>query len=119
LNRRQILVVFTTPVQGMEDQYNDWYDNVHLPEILGRGTMISAQRYKLGELQRNEDPPFQYMAIYELKSGGAAADTEASRSAPPSTPTSTIDRTNRFSFYFTEHGPKVWAVGEETPENAS
>jgi hypothetical protein len=24
------MIVFTSPVEGREDEYNDWYDNTHL-----------------------------------------------------------------------------------------
>ena len=27
------LFVFTDPVEGKEEEYNDWYNNVHLAEV--------------------------------------------------------------------------------------
>ena len=28
------MVVFTSPVEGREDDYNDWYDNQHLGDVI-------------------------------------------------------------------------------------
>lgn len=28
------LVVFTNPVEGREDDYNEWYDNQHLGDVI-------------------------------------------------------------------------------------
>ena len=29
-----ILVVLSSPVEGREDEYNEWYSNVHLREVV-------------------------------------------------------------------------------------
>ena len=29
-----IQVVFSNPVEGKDDEFNDWYDNVHIPDLL-------------------------------------------------------------------------------------
>jgi hypothetical protein len=30
---KQQFLVFTNPVEGREDEYNEWYDNVHLGDV--------------------------------------------------------------------------------------
>ena len=29
-----IQIVFSNPFEGKDDEFNEWYDNVHLPEVL-------------------------------------------------------------------------------------
>jgi hypothetical protein len=30
---RDLYLVFSNPVEGREDEYNAWYDEVHLPDV--------------------------------------------------------------------------------------
>ncbi|MBT5195713.1 MAG: hypothetical protein HOM07_25485, partial [Rhodospirillaceae bacterium] len=46
-----ILVVLTNPVAGKEDEFNDWYSNIHIQEICQLSGFKSAQRFKLGDAQ--------------------------------------------------------------------
>lgn len=62
-----IFVVFTNPVEGDEDAYNDWYTNTHLPDVLKIPGVKSAARYKLADIQMvDQDCKFRYLAIYDL-----------------------------------------------------
>ena len=48
-----------------EDEFNEWYDNTHLPDMLEVPGMISATRWASahpGESQRRK-----YLALYELE----------------------------------------------------
>ena len=54
------LIVFTSPVEGREDEYNKWYDEVHLPEFSSLPGIISGKRYNVAG-----DAPV-WAAIYEL-----------------------------------------------------
>jgi len=40
------LVVLTNPVAGREDDYNDWYTNRHLGDVLEVPGIVSAKRLK-------------------------------------------------------------------------
>lgn len=60
------LIVLTNPVEGREKEYNDWYTNRHLGDVVSVPGFASAQRFKL------KDPmgfshPFRYLAIYEIE----------------------------------------------------
>lgn len=57
-----VWVVQTSPVEGREDDFNDWYDNVHLPDILAIPGVESGRRFHV--LGGNGKP--SYCAIYEL-----------------------------------------------------
>ena len=53
-----------------EEEFNDWYDNVHLPDMLEVPGMISATRWasaKPAEGQRRK-----YLALYELETDDLA-----------------------------------------------
>jgi len=59
------LVVMSKPVEGREADYNNWYQNVHLRDIVKCG-FKAAQRFRLAEDVANTKP-FPYMAIYEAE----------------------------------------------------
>ena len=42
-----IQIVYSNPLQGRDDEFNVWYDNVHVPQLLAVPGMLSAQRYNL------------------------------------------------------------------------
>jgi hypothetical protein len=59
------MVVQTSPVDpAKEDEYNNWYDNTHIPEILQIPGFVSARRFKLPGPGR--DGAHSYLAVYEL-----------------------------------------------------
>lgn len=68
---RHVLVVFSEPTEGMEAEYNDWYDNCHLPEVLQAPGVIAAERFRLAD--DSEGFPGRYLAIYELETDDPAA----------------------------------------------
>ncbi len=61
------LLVFTDPVKGREDEYNDWYDNQHVPDALGFPGFKSAQRFKTGPAYLDKPIPCRYATIYEIE----------------------------------------------------
>lgn len=66
--KKHILVVMSNAADGREDEYNDWYTNVHLPDVLAIPGFVAAQRYKLGKEQRSNTPAkWGYTAIYEME----------------------------------------------------
>lgn len=65
----RILLVFSNPVDGREEEYNDWYSNHHLDEILAVDGFTLAQRFRLAEHTRmtRDTPgaPYRYLALYQ------------------------------------------------------
>lgn len=47
-------VVYSNPVEGREQEYNDWYSNQHLNDLLAIPGVISARRFKLSGTQIGE-----------------------------------------------------------------
>ena len=61
-------VVYSNPVEGREQEYNDWYSNQHLKDLLAIPGVISARRFKLSATQIHEAAqPYQYLAIYDIE----------------------------------------------------
>ncbi|MDT5360118.1 MAG: hypothetical protein QOC69_1880, partial [Mycobacterium sp.] len=68
-------VVLSNPIEGEDDTFNKWYDEVHVPEVLDVPGVVAAQRYDLSELKVPDDPDLpaqlpppthRYLVIYEL-----------------------------------------------------
>jgi len=66
------LVVMTSAVEGREDEFNDWYDNVHLGDICALDGFTGATRYELQDF--GENPlGHKYLAIYDMETDDADA----------------------------------------------
>lgn len=61
------LIVYTSPRDGREAEYNDWYDHVHLPEFSALPGVITGRRYKVTSPTPDGKPT--YAAVYELSVG--------------------------------------------------
>jgi hypothetical protein len=65
--QRYTFVVFTRPLEGQDDAYNEWYSTRHLRDVLALEGFVAAQRFRLvdsGDLPKSEQ---RYMAIYEAE----------------------------------------------------
>jgi hypothetical protein len=71
------LIVLTNPVDGREDEYNDWYTGRHLDDVLAVHGFRAAQRFVFRPGKLSTDPGFRYLAIYEV----AAATVEEAEAA--------------------------------------
>jgi hypothetical protein len=58
-----ILLAHTAAAEGKHQEYNDWYNDVHLVDILGLAGFTSARRFK--RIDGDEDNA--YLAIYEVE----------------------------------------------------
>jgi hypothetical protein len=47
-----------------EDEYNNWYNNVHLDDVVSLPGFVRAQRFRLDEPSKFE---YRHLAIYEIK----------------------------------------------------
>lgn len=77
-------MVHSNPVNSKEEEFNDWYSKVHLPEVLNIEGFLSAQRFKLSQTQMIDDQPYNYLAIYEIDSQDIAKTLENLKTASPS-----------------------------------
>lgn len=72
---RYLLLALNGPTKGDGDEktYNDWYNEVHIPDLKGVPGVKSARRYKVvqGNLKGMENYP--YLAAYEIETDDLAA----------------------------------------------
>lgn len=63
---RYKMVVLSRAVEGRDDEFNDWYQHVHLAEMVAFSGFKSAQRFRrVRNLGMRETDP--YLAIYEIE----------------------------------------------------
>jgi len=61
-------LVYSNPVAGREQEYNDWYSNQHLKDLLAIPGVTAARRFKLSATQiRDAMPDYRYLAIYDVE----------------------------------------------------
>jgi hypothetical protein len=70
-----VLVVLTNPKDGRDNEFNRWYDDEHVDDVLAVHGVTGVQRYRLApvDLRQGDDAPvhmpppaYRYMAIYEI-----------------------------------------------------
>ena len=70
-NRYKVLIL-TEPTENNEAAFNDYYENLHLDEVLATTDLLTAQRYKLAA-QAGEACPLPYLAVYDAEGDSADA----------------------------------------------
>ena len=97
-----VLIVMTEPLEGKEDEYNDWYDNEHIPEFLKVPGFAAAQRFVAVPWMNGELPERKYLTIYEfdtdveeVKEANRRSRSERSTEVPP-----VMDRSASIVFAF-------------------
>ena len=70
MNNRYLVRVLTEPTEGNEDRFNDYYENIHLDEVIATTGWSSAQRFKLVD-EAGEGCPLPYLATYEVEADSA------------------------------------------------
>ena len=65
-----ILVTSVDIAEGSEEEFNRWYNEVHLPEVLACPGFISATRYECTQGQP------RYIAMYALEDESALSTLE-------------------------------------------
>jgi hypothetical protein len=110
------LIVMTNPVEGRADEFNDWYTNVHIPDLLRLPGIVGAQRFSRAAFQRGDGPfPYEYLAIYHCDTNdleGLIAEIDA-KAGTADMPISDAMQVARFACYFEELTELA-----EAPENA-
>lgn len=105
------LVALTTPVAGKEAEFHEWYQNVHLPEILSLPGGISAQRFQLVAKLAGSDPN-TFLAIYDFEvenPGEVLAAMGTMAQSGKMTMSDAQDFSTTYTAFFSECGAEVKA----------
>jgi hypothetical protein len=82
---RGIMVVQSSPVSpDRDDEFNKWYDEEHVPEMLALAGFTTARRYRLFEGGPIKAPAgsHSYLALYEVEADDLQAALTAMRTRP-------------------------------------
>jgi hypothetical protein len=63
---KHLLLAFTNPVAGREEEFDRWYDERHAPDLLAVPGFVSAQRFALTDATGQGRPGWTHLALYEL-----------------------------------------------------
>ncbi len=72
-----ILVVQSNATTGADDEYNDWYNNTHLGEVLQINGFTAAQRFAAKGDPIAGSSSHRYLAIYEMETDDPQAALDA------------------------------------------
>lgn len=102
-------VVMSNPVQGHEDEYNHWYDTVHLHDVLAVEGVVSAQRFRFADID-DDAPPYRYLAVYEWDTDSvesARAALTRARDAGLLPVSETLERSSLGAWFFEPIAPAL------------
>ncbi len=63
---KHLVLIFSNPTKGEEAEFNRWYEDLHLDEILATTDWEGAQRFKLTDEQWAKSA-HNYLALYEVE----------------------------------------------------
>jgi hypothetical protein len=88
--KKYLQIVFTSPSPESEGEFNQWYDNVHVPQVLQMPGFLTGQRFRLIDSDTSEGP--RYLAAYEIESDDIEETLRTIRdTAPGRTKSAAID----------------------------
>jgi len=107
--RRYKMITLSNPTEGREEEYNEWYQNIHLADLVALDGIRSARRYRFARTLKEGDA-YPYMAVYEIETddidallaelGTAAGDGRIRMS-------DAIDTAGATALVYEEFGPEV------------
>ncbi len=96
---KYVFVVLSNSVSDdADDEFNEWYSGIHVPDFLQFDSVLSARRFTRAEhqfLPSDDALGRRYLAIYEVETDDPAAlfeDVHAARVDGRIRPTETIQR---------------------------
>lgn len=66
-------VVRSNPVPGREEEYNRWYSERHLADVMAVPGFVSARRFKIVDPKAEGAPAQAYMALYNMRTDNPLA----------------------------------------------
>jgi hypothetical protein len=54
---------------GMEDEFNRWNNEIHVPEFLATPYFVAAQRFRVRDSEGEPSLPWRYVHLYEVGEG--------------------------------------------------
>ena len=111
---KAVMVVFMEPAEGTKQEFNDWYNQYHVPERVSVPGILSARRYELCD----GEGAIKYLAIYELEDEAVLQGEAYLRNAAESTPMN-FTRPNVQRLVYRQVFPEAGAFEDKTGAPAS
>jgi hypothetical protein len=70
--KKYTFVVFTNAVKDRDDEFNSWYDDRHIPDVLAVPGFTAVQRFRLAETSPSQTFTHNYLALYEIETDDLA-----------------------------------------------
>lgn len=106
MSNTYLVLVLTEPTDGNENEFNDYYENLHLDEVLESTGWRSAQRFKLVD-EAGEGCPLPYLASYEAEADSAAEVLQTlSDTRPQRQQSDALNRRTGRAWVFEQIGPR-------------
>jgi hypothetical protein len=83
MSNREYVFVMSEPTAGHDAEYNDWYTNVHIPDLVRMPGVTAAQRFKTQERMAGSKALATYLALYEFGDTKRALSEISSRGGTP------------------------------------
>lgn len=98
---KAILLVMSDATPGQDDTFNDWYDNVHLDDVLSVPGFVAARRFAAVPSVHGELPDASYLAIYEIEADDLdVAQHALSEAAAAMEVTPALDRSTAVAYTY-------------------
>jgi len=122
--KKYTFVVLTNPTPGKDAEYNRWYNEQHIPDVLNAAGFVCAQRFRLAETQNGPktDQTHKYLALYEIETDDLAAslkDLASRRDTPDMVMSDAIDLKGANARIFEPVSEKVYAKDVARPRRAA
>ncbi len=117
-------LALTNPVPGKEDEFNEWYDKHHVPDVINVPGFVSGQRFKLADAQFGGEASrqYKYLALYEIETDDIAATIKELRARGGTAdivPSDAIDMKVVATYMFTPIREKVMAKDVRRPRRVA
>ncbi len=61
------MIVLSNSVDGMDEEFNEWYDNVHIEDVTKLEGITSAKRFSFHSNVIGGSTERKYLTIYDIK----------------------------------------------------
>lgn len=122
--KKYTFVVLTNPTPGKDAEFNRWYNEQHIPDVLNAAGFVRAQRFRLSETQNGPkvDQTHRYLALYEIETDDLAAslkDLQSRIGTPEMVMSDAIDLTSANGRIFEPVAEMVHAKDVARPRRAA
>ena len=104
--KKQLVLVLTEPTEGQEEEFNRYYEDLHLDEVLQSTGWKSAQRFRLVD-QAGQDCSQPYLAFYVTEADESETAIEVmNRTRSQRVQSDSLNRRTAAAWVFEEIGPE-------------